>query len=561
MTRPTPAILRGIRLPRRYKAKTSETIPVSPSLPASSPSIVWSAAISSLSAPRTALALSCAQRSSVPANRLAAFRLSQISRTITTTAIQKMPPVTTPGHEKFDIIYIGGGSGGVAGSRRAASYGAKVALIEHSERLGGTCVNVGCVPKKIMWHAADIADKIRHAAGYKFHGPGIGSPQFDWASFKPQRDAYIRRLNGIYDSNVAKEGVELHHGHARVLSPTSVQVTRPDGSKYALQTDKIVVATGGRPTVPSDSEIPGASLGIDSDGFFDLEQQPRRVAVVGAGYIAVELAGVFHTLGSDVHMVIRGDTVLRTFDPSLGEVLTNWMEHTGINFHKSQKVVRVEGAPGQTLTINTDKGTKVEVDCVLWAIGRHANTEDLGLQELGVKMDAKGDVVVDEWQKSNVPGIFALGDVCGKALLTPVAIAAARRLSNRLYGGEQYKNDKLDYENIPTVVFSHPTIGTVGLTEPEARKKYGDANIKIYKSSFRALYFSMLPEDHKEPSMYKLICAGPEERVVGIHIIGLGSDEVMQGFGVAVKMGARKQDLDDTVAIHPTSGEELVTLR
>ncbi|PCH38405.1 glutathione reductase [Wolfiporia cocos MD-104 SS10] len=472
-----------------------------------------------------------------------------------------MPPVTKPGYEKYDVVFIGGGSGGVAGSRRAASYGARVALIEATEKLGGTCVNVGCVPKKIMWHAADIAEKIRHGAGYHFEGPGIGNPQFNWATFKPQRDAYIRRLNGIYDNNVAKEGVELHHGNARLISRDTVQVIRPDGSKYELKTDKVVIATGGRPTTPSDEDIPGASLGINSDGFFDLEEQPKRVAVVGAGYIAVELAGVFHTLGSEVHMLIRGETVLRTFDPALGEVLTNWMEHTGINFHKGRKVVKAEGARGQGITVHTDKGEKIEVDVLLWAIGRHANTEGLGLQELGVELDKKGDVVVNEWQESGAPGIYALGDVCGKALLTPVAIAAGRRLSNRLYGGEQYKEDKLSYENIPTVVFSHPPIGTVGLTEPEARKKYGDENIKIYKSSFRALYYSMIPEEHKEPSMYKLICAGPEERVVGVHIIGLGSDEVMQGFGVAVKMGATKKDLDDTVAIHPTSGEELVTLR
>ncbi|EPS98598.1 hypothetical protein FOMPIDRAFT_1037476 [Fomitopsis schrenkii] len=472
-----------------------------------------------------------------------------------------MPPVTKPGRDRYDIVWIGGGSGGVAGSRRAASYGAKVALIESSDRLGGTCVNVGCVPKKIMWHAADIADKIRHAANYQFKGTGVGSPEFDWKSFKPQRDAYIRRLNGIYDNNVAKEGVELHHGNAVVTSPNTVEVKRPDGSSYTLNTDKIVVATGGRPTIPSDDEIPGASLGINSDGFFDLEEQPKRVAVVGAGYIAVELAGVFHTLGSEVHMFIRGDTVLRTFDPSLGETLTNWMEHTGINFHKGSQIKKVEGQKGQTLTLHSDKGEKVEVDCLLWAIGRHSNTEGLGLEKIGVELDEKGNVPVNAYQETKVPGIYALGDVSGKALLTPVAIAAARRLSNRLYGGEQYKDEHLDYTNIPTVVFSHPTIGTVGLTEPEARKKYGSENVKIYKSGFRALYFSMIDEAHKEPSLYKLIVTGPEEKVVGIHIIGLGSDEVMQGFGVAVKMGARKKDLDDTVAIHPTSGEELVTLR
>lgn len=305
-----------------------------------------------------------------------------------------------------------------------------------------------------MWHAADIADKIRHAEGYQFKGPGIGEPQFSWATFKPQRDAYIRRLNGIYDNNVGKEGVELHHGLARVLSPSSVQVTRPDGTTYTLNTDRVCVATGGRPTIPSDDEIPGASLGINSDGFFDLEDQPKRVAVVGAGYIAVELAGVLHTLGSDVTMLIRGETVLRTFDPVLGETLTNWMKHTGINFRHGSKVKKVDGVKGQPLTIHLESGETLEVDTLIWAIGRHANTEGLGLEELGVKLDKSGNVVVDEYQETGVSGITSLGDVAGKALLTPVAIAAARRLSNRLFGPANFKQDKLDYTNIPTVVFS-----------------------------------------------------------------------------------------------------------
>ncbi|KAI0345084.1 glutathione reductase [Trametopsis cervina] len=470
-----------------------------------------------------------------------------------------MAPTKTPNHEKYDIVFIGGGSGGVAGSRRAASYGAKVALIEASPKLGGTCVNVGCVPKKIMWHAADIADKIKHSHGYKF--TGVGEPKFDWHSFKPQRDAYIHRLNGIYENNVAKEGVDYFQGFGRVLSPNEVEITGWDGEKVKLNTKLVCVSTGGRPTIPSDEQIPGASLGINSDGFFDLEDQPKRVAVVGAGYIAVELAGVLNTLGSETHLIIRQDNFLRTFDPDIYQALGKWAPHTGIKVHSKSNVTKVEGAKGQTLTVYTDKGEKLEVDTLIWAIGRHANTENLGVEELGVKLDKKGDIVTDEWQQSNVPGIYAIGDVQGRALLTPVAIAAGRRMANRLFGPEKYKNDKLSYEDIPTVVFSHPPIGTVGLTEPEAREKYGDDNIKIYKSSFRALYFSMVPEEEKEPSVYKLIVAGPEEKVVGIHIIGLGSDEVIQGFAVALKMGATKEDLDNTVAIHPTSGEELVTLR
>jgi len=471
-----------------------------------------------------------------------------------------MPPVyDKPTADRYDYIVLGGGSGGSASSRRAALYGKKVAVVEKDPYLGGTCVNVGCVPKKIMWHAADLKDKLAyHAPGYHFSG--ADNHKFDWASFKPQRDAYIKKLNDIYANNFAKEGVEYHHGFGRLRSPNIVEVTRPDGKgTYELHADHICVTVGGHPFVPSDDEIPGASLGIDSDGFFELEEQPRRVAVVGAGYIAVELAGIFNTLGTETHLITRGE-VLRTFDHTIQETLTPWMEKTGVKIHKTSKVVKVEGQKGQTLTVFTDRGEKIEVDSLLWAIGRKANTQSIGLEEVGIKVDNDGYIVVDEYQNTTVKGIYAIGDAQGKAQLTPVAIAAGRRLSNRLFGPENFRDDKLDYDNIPTVVFSHPPIGTVGLTEREARAKYGDS-IKIYKSSFRSLYFSMVPEEHKEPTVYKLICQGSDERVVGVHLIGMGSDEAMQGFGVAVKMGARKRDLDDTVAIHPTSAEELVTLR
>ncbi|KAG8968417.1 Glutathione reductase, partial [Tulasnella sp. 427] len=434
----------------------------------------------------------------------------------------------------------------------------KVALIEATGRLGGTCVNVGCVPKKIMWYAADAAERLRSAASYGFaNSVNTAAPaKFDWDSFKPKRDAYIRKLNGIYDSNLTKEGVEYHVGYARIKDPNTVEVTANDGTKYDLKGDYINITTGGRPVIPSDEEIPGASLGINSDGFFDLPSQPKRVAVIGAGYIAVELTGIFNALGTESHIFVRGDNVLRTFDPDIQKTLTSWMEHTGVHVHKNSNVAKLEGTKGGPITLHTKQGESVEVDCVIWAIGRRSNTDDIGLENVPeIKTNKHGDIIVDEWQATPYKSIFALGDVAGKELLTPVAIAAGRRLSNRIFGPEKFKNDKLDYTNIPTVVFAHPTIGTVGLTEPKAREKYGDENIKIYKSSFRALYFSMLEENHKEPSMFKLIVQGSEEKVVGIHILGMGCDEIMQGFGVAVKMGARKQDLDDTVAIHPTSAE------
>lgn len=351
---------------------------------------------------------------------------------------------------------------------------------------------------KIMWHAADLADKLRHASnGYHFNMPQ-DQPKFTWATFKPQRDAYIRFLNGIYDKNITTEGVSYHAGHAKLTSPNTIEIRKNDDTKYTIKTDKVVVATGGHPVIPSDEQIPGASLGIDSDGFFALEDQPKRVAVVGAGYIAVELSGVLNALGSETHLIARYDKVLRTFDPAIQDVLLPWMEHSGVHFHGNSNVVKVEGERGRTLTIHLKSGKTIEVDTVIWAIGRQANTRDLGLEDIGVKLDKKGDVIVDEWQETNVKGIFSIGDVQGKALLTPVAIAAGRRLSNRLYGGEKFKNDKLDYNNIPTVVFSwvfyatvsqlplyssmsersHPPLGTVGLTEPQAREKYGDA-VKI----------------------------------------------------------------------------------
>jgi len=304
-----------------------------------------------------------------------------------------------------------------------------------------------------MWSAADLQDRFRHhASGYKFKD--VGNPTFDWASFKPQRDAYIRRLNGIYETNWAKEGIEYHQGFGRLTSPNTVEVTKPDGKKYTLTADHITIAVGGTPTIPSEEEIPGASLGIDSDGFFDLPEQPKRVAVVGAGYIAVELAGIFNALGTETHLLIRGETVLRTFDPSIQEVLTPWMEKTGVHIHRGTHVTRVDGVKGQTLTVTTDKGEKIEVDTLLWAIGRHPLTKDLGLENAGVKTDDKGNIVVDKYQNTNVKNIHAIGDVQGKWLLTPVAIAAGRRLANRLFGPESLKDDFLDYDNISTVVFS-----------------------------------------------------------------------------------------------------------
>lgn len=306
-----------------------------------------------------------------------------------------------------------------------------------------------------MWYAADAAERMRATPGYGY-GSAATQPQFNWGSFKPSRDAYVRKLNGIYESNFNKEGVEYHVGWGRVKSKNVVEVTKEDGSKYELKTKNIFLTVGGKPTIPTEEQIPGADLGINSDGFFALETQPKSVAVVGAGYIAVELAGIFHTLGSETHLLIRGEKVLRKFDTDLQDTLTSWMEHTGVNVHTKTDVVKVEGEKkGGPVTIHTKSGDTIKVDLLLWAIGRRANTEDLGLENAGVKTKKNGDIIVDEYQATNVPNIFALGDVSGEMLLTPVAIAAGRRLANRLYGPEKFKNQKLDYSNIATVVFSY----------------------------------------------------------------------------------------------------------
>lgn len=525
---------------------------------------------------RTKVTPISAQQDRSTRNRIATSRLANqashlgTSRTFLTSSSSKMPPVPKPTSDHYDMIVIGGGSGAMGTSRRAGQYGQKVVVIEEDGRLGGTCVNVGCVPKKIMWHAADMAEALSNAAEYGF-GDEQGNktfqkPSFQWRYFTEKRDAYVRRLNGIYDKNLQNDKVEYISGHGKLVGKNKVEVAirQEDGSfseeKHVISGDHITIATGGRPTKPSEDDIPGAHLGIDSDGFFALKEQPKRVAVVGAGYIAVELAGVFNTLGTETHLLIRHDTFLRTFDPIIAETLQEYMGNTGLIVHKKTNIKKVEGEKGGPLTLHLDTGDKLEVDCLLWAIGRRPNTDNLGLESAGVKTDKKGNIEVDKYQQTNVEGITALGDVAGKALLTPVAIAAGRRLSNRLYGPDHVRGtDFLQYDNVPTVVFSHPTSGTVGLTESEAKEKFGEGEVKVYKTKFTSLYFGML--EHKQPSAMKLVCVGKEEKVVGVHIIGLGSDEMMQGFAVAVKMGATKKQFDDTVAIHPTSSEELVTMR
>lgn len=460
----------------------------------------------------------------------------------------------------YNYLVIGGGSGGVASARRAASYGAKTLLIE-GKAMGGTCVNVGCVPKKVMWYASDLAGKLSHAHEYGLYKDLPLTKDrltFDWPEFKKKRDAYIHRLNGIYERNLQKEGVDYVYGWAKFNTDGKVQVQTHENKTEVYSADHILVATGGEPIYPKN--IPGYEHGTDSDGFFRLDTQPKKVAVVGAGYIGIELAGVFHGLGSETHLVIRGETVLRKFDESIQTTVTDHYVKSGINVHKKSQVSRLDrDSKTGKLTVHLDDGKTIEdVDELIWTVGRKSML-GIGLENVGVKLNEREQVIVDDYQNTNVKGIYSLGDVVGKVELTPVAIAAGRKLSNRLFGPSQFHSDKLDYNNVPSVVFSHPEAGSIGLTEKEAMDKYGEKNIKIYKSRFTAMYYAMLEE--KSPTSYKLICAGPEEKVVGLHIVGDSSAEILQGFGVAVKMGATKADFDNCVAIHPTSAEELVTLR
>ncbi|KAG2190350.1 hypothetical protein INT46_003204 [Mucor plumbeus] len=467
-----------------------------------------------------------------------------------------MPPVTKASKPIYDYIVIGGGSGGMAGARRAAGiHGANVALIEAHSVLGGTCVNVGCVPKKVMWNTASVFETLRQAKGYGYE---FGEVKFDWSIIKAKRDAFVKRLNGIYDSNAVKENVEQFHGHASFVDSTTLSITRNGADPIEIKGKNILIATGGHAIIP---EVPGAELGITSDGFFLLESQPKRVAVVGTGYIGIELAGIFHALGTDVTIFSRTKQILRKFDSIIKDTLLEQMQKTGVKFAFDSKVTALKKTDTGIVVEYESDGQKgeLEVDTVLWAVGRASNTKGLNIAAAGVKINDRQQIVVDEYQNTTTPNIYSLGDVVGKAELTPVAIAASRKLSDRLFGGPQFAQSKLDYFNIPTVVFSHPTSGTVGYTEDEARAKFGESNIKIYQSRFGNMYFSVL--DEKEPTAYKLIVNGPEEKVVGLHIIGRNSDEIMQGFGVAIRMGATKADFDNCVAIHPTSAEELVTMR
>jgi glutathione reductase (NADPH) len=444
--------------------------------------------------------------------------------------------------ESFDLIVIGGGSGGLAAAIRAAKHGAKVALIEPKE-LGGTCVNAGCVPKKAMWYAAQMAEAQYIAVDYGFADkPG----KLDWPRFIERRNEYIDHIHGSYQQSLDKAHVTVIRAEGRFIEPHRIAA-----GDRELTAPHIVIATG---SAPNRLDKPGFDLGVTSDGFFALREGPRRTAIVGGGYVAVELAGVLRALGSEVDLYVRG-RLMSGFDEEMSYQLGDEMTKHGIGIHYTCQIDAVHEVDGMLL-LDCDKGSHPgPYDLLIWAVGRHANTSSLGIEALGIVTDDEGHIEVDDWQNTSVPGVYAVGDVTQRLALTPVAVSAGRKLADRLFAGA--KNARLDYRNVPSVVFSHPPLGTVGMSEEQARARYGD-EVHLYKQSFVPMQLALA----QRPMMvrFKLICIGEDSRIVGLQMLGPGVDEILQGFAVAIKMGATKADFDDTLAIHPTSSEELVTM-
>ncbi len=445
----------------------------------------------------------------------------------------------------FDYIALGAGSGGIASINRAAMHGKSCAIIE-AKAVGGTCVNVGCVPKKVMWYAGQIADAVHYSKDYGFD---LTAGKLNWAKLVESREAYISRIHTSYENGFAKNNVTVINGFGKFIDKNTIKV---NGETYTA--DNILIATGGRPTVPT---IPGSEHGITSDGFFALTEQPKRVAVVGAGYIAVEIAGVLNALGSETTLLVRKHKPLRDFDDLMSDTLVEIMATEGptLKAHCIPKEV-VKNLDG-SLTLELESGEAITVDALIWAIGREPANDNINIAATGIELNQRGFIDTDKFQNTSVDNIYAVGDNTGRAQLTPVAVAAGRRLSERLFNGKT--DEHLDYNLIPTVVFSHPTIGTIGLTEQQAVQEFGDDDITAYTSQFTSMYTAVTSQ--RQPCKMKLICQGKNEKVIGMHCIGLGSDEMLQGFAVAVKMGATKADFDNTVAIHPTAAEEFVTMR
>lgn len=443
----------------------------------------------------------------------------------------------------FDLFVIGAGSGGVRAGRMAASKGVRVAIAE-DRYMGGTCVNVGCVPKKLYVYASRFAEEVEHAKGF---GWQFGEGQFDWETLKANRSTEITRLNGIYEKLLDNSGATIIDGRATVTGPNTVRV-----GEQTYTAERILVATGGWPSVP---DIPGAEHILSSNDIFDLPEFPKRLLIVGGGYIAVEFAGVFNGMGADVSLLYRGEKILRGFDEEVREFVYSEMQKKGVDIHLQTNVTKISKADSGEFVVELTDGTEQIVDGVLYATGRHPNTQGLGLKEQGVELNAKGAIVVDPYFQTSVPSIYALGDVIDRMALTPVALAEGMVFVKRIY--DKQTDADLSYENIPTAVFCQPNMATVGLTEEQAVEKY--AEVAVYVSAFRAMKHTLSGAD--ERTLMKMIVDVASDKVIGVHMVGEDAGEIIQGIAVAMKAGATKAHFDETIGIHPTAAEEFVTMR
>ena len=443
---------------------------------------------------------------------------------------------------KYDLIVIGGGSGGVRAARIAAGHGAKVAICEEF-RYGGTCVIRGCVPKKMMVYAAHFHEDFTDSASY---GWNIDGTSFDWPTLISNKDKEIDRLNGIYEKLLTNSGVELLYGTASLVDANNVKV-----GDQTIEGDKILIASGGTPFMPA---IPGIEHAISSNEVFHLEQQPKSAVVVGGGYIAVEFAGIFNGIGTDTHLVYRSDKILRGFDEDIRDHLSQEIQKKGVKLLLNSDISSIELTGEKQKLVTFKDGSQLTVDCVLYATGRNPNTQDLNLESAGVELGKKGEIKVDAYSKTNIENIYAVGDVTDRIALTPVATMEGHAFADTVFGN----NERLaDHDNVPSAVFSQPPVGSVGLSEEQAREKFN--NVDTYSSEFRTLKHSIT--DNTERTLMKLIVDADSDKVVGAHMVGPDAAEIMQGIAIAVKAGATKADFNSTVGIHPSSAEEFCTMR
>jgi glutathione reductase (NADPH) len=443
----------------------------------------------------------------------------------------------------FDLFVIGAGSGGVRAARFAAGFGARVAVAE-SRYLGGTCVNVGCVPKKLLVYGAHFAEDFEQAQGF---GWSLDQAQFDWPTLIANKNREIERLNGIYRNLLVNSGVTLLEGHARLLDGHSVEL---DGKRYSAR--HILIATGGWPHIP---EIPGREHAIDSNQAFFLAQLPKRVLVVGGGYIAVEFASIFHGLGAQTSLLYRGELFLRGFDGAVRQHLREELSKRGLDLQFNSDIARIDKQADGSLLATLKDGRVLATDCVFYATGRRPMLDNLGLENTEVQLDERGYIQVDEQYQSTAPSIMAIGDVIGRVQLTPVALAEGMAVARRLFKPEEYR--KVDYRMIPTAVFSLPNIGTVGLSEEQAREE--GYRVQVFESRFRPMRLTLT--DCQERSLMKLVVDADSDRVLGCHMVGPEAGEIVQGLAIALKAGATKRMFDETIGVHPTAAEEFVTMR